>query len=238
MIIVNNKEEAIKCINNIMIKKIFGASGKNIIIEEFIEGEEISLFALVDTNGFVLPLTTAQAHKKIGEGDKGLNTGGMGAYSPVPFINEKDMVELTEKRTPRRLPSWLKVKAPGSAKYLELKQLLKEGALNTVCEEAHCPNIGECWTLGTATFMILGDTCTRACAYCAVNTGKPQEPDLFEPARLAQTVERMKLEYAVITSVDRDDLKDGGASFFASCIRLINKRVPDCKVEVLIPDFN
>ncbi len=148
------------------------------------------------------------------------------------------MVELTEKRTPRRLPSWLKVKAPGSAKYLELKQLLKEGALNTVCEEAHCPNIGECWTLGTATFMILGDTCTRACAYCAVNTGKPQEPDLFEPARLAQTVERMKLEYAVITSVDRDDLKDGGASFFASCIRLINKRVPDCKVEVLIPDFN
>ena len=148
------------------------------------------------------------------------------------------MVELTEKRTPRRLPSWLKVKAPGSAKYLELKQLLKEGALNTVCEEAHCPNIGECWTLGTATFMILGATCTLACAYCAVNTGKPQEPDLFEPARLAQTVERMKLEYAVITSVDRDDLKDGGASFFASCIRLINKRVPDCKVEVLIPDFN
>ena len=148
------------------------------------------------------------------------------------------MVELTEKRTPRRLPSWLKVKAPGSAKYLELKQLLKEGALNTVCEEAHCPNIGECWTLGTATFMILGDTCTRACSYCAVNTGKPKEPDLFEPGRLAQTVERMKLEYAVITSVDRDDLKDGGASFFASCIRLINKRVPDCKVEVLIPDFN
>ena len=148
------------------------------------------------------------------------------------------MVELTEKRTPRRLPSWLKVKAPGSAKYLELKQLLKEGALNTVCEEAHCPNIGECWTLGTATFMILGDTCTRACSYCAVNTGKPNEPDLFEPGRLAQTVERMKLEYAVITSVDRDDLKDGGASFFASCIRLINKRVPDCKVEVLIPDFN
>ena len=97
VIIVNNKEDAIKCINNIMIKKIFGASGKNIIIEEFIEGEEISLFALVDTNGFVLPLTTAQDHKKIGEGDKGLNTGGMGAYSPVPFINEKDMVELTEK---------------------------------------------------------------------------------------------------------------------------------------------
>ena len=148
------------------------------------------------------------------------------------------MVELTKRTTPRRLPSWLKVKAPGSAKYLELKQLLKERSLNTVCEEAHCPNIGECWTMGTATFMILGDTCTRACSYCAVNTGKPQEPDLFEPARLAQTVERMKLEYAVITSVDRDDLEDGGASFFASCIRLINNRVPDCKVEVLIPDFN
>ncbi|PZC44414.1 MAG: lipoic acid synthetase [Chloroflexi bacterium] len=149
-----------------------------------------------------------------------------------------DMVELTKQTTPRRLPSWLKVKAPGSAKYLELKQLLKERSLNTVCEEAHCPNIGECWTMGTATFMILGDTCTRACSYCAVNTGKPQEPDLFEPSRLAQTVERMKLEYAVITSVDRDDLEDGGASFFASCIKLINNRVPDCKVEVLIPDFN
>ena len=148
------------------------------------------------------------------------------------------MVELTKKKTARRLPAWLKVKAPGSAEYLELKQLLREKSLNTVCEEAHCPNIGECWTLGTATFMILGDTCTRACAYCAVNSGKPKDPDIFEPARLAETVERMKLKYAVITSVDRDDLQDGGASFFSSCIRLINNRVPDCKVEVLIPDFD
>lgn len=148
------------------------------------------------------------------------------------------MVELTKKKTARRLPAWLKVKAPGSAEYLELKQLLREKSLNTVCEEAHCPNIGECWTLGTATFMILGDTCTRACAYCAVNSGKPKDPDIFEPARLAETVERMKLKYAVITSVDRDDLQDGGASFFSSCIRLINIRVPDCKVEVLIPDFD
>ena len=139
--------------------------------------------------------------------------------------------------TARRLPEWLKVKAPGSAGYLELRQLVRSEGLNTVCEEAHCPNIGECWDRGTATFMVLGDICTRACSYCAVKTGMPTTLDLQEPLRLAETVERLGLRYAVITSVDRDDLPDGGAFIFAQCIRQIRKRLPSCKVEVLIPDF-
>ena len=120
--------------------------------------------------------------------------------------------------TARRLPEWLKVKAPGSAGYLELRQIVRSEGLNTVCEEAHCPNIGECWDRGTATFMVLGDTCTRACSYCAVKTGMPTTLDLQEPARLGETVERLGLRYAVITSVDRDDLPDGGAFIFAQCI--------------------
>src|SRR5687767_4797077 len=109
--------------------------------------------------------------------------------------------------------------------------------LNTVCEDAHCPNIGECWHHGTATFMILGDVCTRACAYCAVAHGKPTELDVDEPGRVADAVERMRLQYAVITSVDRDDLADGGAFIFAETIRLTRARVPGCRIEVLIPDF-
>lgn len=139
--------------------------------------------------------------------------------------------------TARRLPEWLKVKAPGSAGYLVLRQLVKSEGLNTVCEEAHCPNIGECWDRGTATFMVLGDICTRACSYCAVKTGMPTTLDLQEPVRLAETVERLGLRYAVITSVDRDDLPDGGAFIFAQCVKQIRKRLPSCKVEVLIPDF-
>ena len=144
---------------------------------------------------------------------------------------------MASQATARRLPEWLKVKAPGSAGYLELRQVVRSEGLNTVCEEAHCPNIGECWDRGTATFMVLGDICTRACSYCAVNTGMPTTLDLQEPARLAETVERLGLRYAVITSVDRDDLPDGGAFIFAQCIRQIRKRLPSCKVEVLIPDF-
>ena len=137
----------------------------------------------------------------------------------------------------RRLPPWLKAKMPGGPNYLHLRDLLRGNELHTVCEEAHCPNIGECWERGTATFMILGDICTRACAYCAVKSGVPGTLDLQEPVRLAETVERMGLKYAVITSVNRDDLPDGGAFIFAQCIRQIRKRLPDCKVEVLIPDF-
>ena len=136
-----------------------------------------------------------------------------------------------------RLPDWLKVKAPGSQRYIELKNVMRSQALHTVCEEAQCPNIGECWGRGTATFMILGDTCTRSCRYCAVNTGRPGGIDLQEPARLADTVSEMGLDYCVITSVNRDDLADGGALIFAGCIRKIREQSPGCKVEVLIPDF-
>ncbi len=138
----------------------------------------------------------------------------------------------------RRLPSWLKVRMPGGPNYLELRERLRGAQLHTVCEEARCPNIGECWERKTATFMILGDICTRACSYCAVTTGTPQTLDLGEPVRLAETVERMGLEYAVITSVNRDELTDGGAFIFAECIRQIHKRLPNCKVETLIPDFD
>lgn len=136
-----------------------------------------------------------------------------------------------------RLPQWLKVTMPGGPGYLELKRLMRGQQLHTVCEEAHCPNIGECWERGTATFMILGDICTRRCHYCAVTTGRPQGLDLQEPARLAETVQELGLRYCVITSVNRDDLPDGGAFIFAACISRIRAQSPDCKVEVLIPDF-
>lgn len=134
-------------------------------------------------------------------------------------------------------PDWLKVRAPGSENYLRLKGIMRELKLNTVCEDAHCPNIGECWHHGTATFMILGDVCTRACAYCAVKHGRPATLDLDEPVRVGEAVQAMRLRYAVVTSVDRDDLPDGGAGIFAGTIREIKARVPDCRVEVLIPDF-
>ena len=134
-------------------------------------------------------------------------------------------------------PEWLKVRAPGSENYLRLRGIMRTLKLNTVCEDAHCPNIGECWHHGTATFMILGDVCTRACAYCAVAHGKPGALDLDEPGRVADAVDQMRLQYAVITSVDRDDLPDGGAGIFASTIREIKRRKPDTRVEVLIPDF-
>jgi len=134
-------------------------------------------------------------------------------------------------------PAWLKVKAPGSENFLRLKGLMAELKLNTVCEEAHCPNIGECWHHGTATFMILGDICTRACSYCAVAHGKPGQVDQAEPSRVAHAVAQMALKHAVITSVDRDDLPDGGASIFADTIRQTRAATPDCRIEVLIPDF-
>ena len=136
------------------------------------------------------------------------------------------------------LPEWFKVKMPGSPRYMELQGLMRNHQLHTVCEEAHCPNIGECWGRGTATFMILGDICTRRCHYCAVTTGRPTGIDLQEPSRLAETVRMMGLRYCVITSVNRDDLPDGGAFIFASCIKKIRAEVPGCKVEVLIPDFD
>jgi len=134
-------------------------------------------------------------------------------------------------------PEWLKVRAPGSPSYLRLKGLMRELNLHTVCEEAQCPNIGECWHHGTATFMILGDVCTRACAYCAVAHGRPDPVDEAEPVRVANAIQTLALNYVVITSVDRDDLADGGASVFAAVVRETRARLPECRIEVLIPDF-
>jgi lipoic acid synthetase len=138
---------------------------------------------------------------------------------------------------PDRKPPWLKVRAPGGDNYNRLGALMRELGLHTVCEEAHCPNVGECWEHGTATFMILGDVCTRNCAYCAVAHGRPPVYDIEEPSRVASAVEQMNLRHVVITSVDRDDLPDFGAGIFAETIRQIKRRLPDCSVEVLVPDF-
>lgn len=136
-----------------------------------------------------------------------------------------------------RKPSWLKVPPPGGPKYREIKSMIGEDGLNTVCEEANCPNIGECWERGTATFMILGDVCTRRCGFCNVQTGKPSFNDPLEPLKVANQVKRLGLKHAVVTSVDRDDLPDYGASAFVGVIRSIRMRAPGCKVEILTPDF-
>lgn len=147
---------------------------------------------------------------------------------------------MTSLRETRREPKppWFKAPFPAGERFGHIKDLLRGQSLHTVCEEARCPNIGECFNAGTATFMILGDTCTRACGYCAVKSGRPQPGvDLLEPVRLAQTVATLGLDYAVITSVNRDDLEDGGASIFAACIRAVRHARPGCDVEVLIPDF-
>ena len=154
-----------------------------------------------------------------------------------------EFVQLTSRSrpvsepAPLRKPAWLKVKAPGGANYVGVKHLMRELGLNTVCEEAHCPNIGECWEHKTATFMILGDVCTRNCSYCAVAHGTPAPYDAEEPVRLAEAVTKMGLEHVVITSVDRDDLPNGGAEAFAQCVTEIRQRDPETSVELLIPDF-
>ena len=137
----------------------------------------------------------------------------------------------------KRLARWLKAKAPGSPNYIELKRLSKELKLNTVCESAHCPNIGECWDNRTATFMILGDVCTRSCGFCAIKTGRPQVLDKEEPQRVAAAVARLELHHAVITSVNRDELPDGGAWIFARTLEELHRICPETTVEVLIPDF-
>jgi len=136
-----------------------------------------------------------------------------------------------------RKPPWFKVAAPGGPRYRELTELIRGEGLHTVCQEAACPNVGECWERGTATFMILGDTCTRRCGFCNVKTGKPTQNDPLEPLRVARSVARMGLRHAVVTSVDRDDLPDYGASAFVGVIRSIRLQAPGCRVEVLTPDF-
>lgn len=155
--------------------------------------------------------------------------------TPVQFIRGRRVKDAILNREPK--PEWLKVRAPGSENYLRLRGLMRSLNLHTVCEEAHCPNIGECWHHGTATFMIMGDVCTRACGYCNVRHGAPVPLDRDEPAKLAHAVEQMALDYVVVTSVDRDDLPDFGASVFAETVRAIKARRPECRVEVLIPDF-
>lgn len=134
-------------------------------------------------------------------------------------------------------PAWIRAKAPSGANYEEVRSLVESARLHTVCQSANCPNIGECWHARTATFMILGDTCTRNCRFCAVSHGRPAPADEDEPRRVAEAVAYLKLKHAVITSVTRDDLPDGGAHIFAETIRLIRELVPSCSVEVLIPDF-
>ena len=144
---------------------------------------------------------------------------------------------MTAQTMAQRKPEWLKVRFPGGPNHLRLKRLMRQQGLHTVCEEAHCPNIGECWEAGTATFMILGDICTRACGFCAVTSGRPKALDYEEPIRVARAVQQMALGHAVVTSVNRDDTPDGGASVFAATIRAIRRLSPGTTVEVLIPDF-
>ena len=146
---------------------------------------------------------------------------------------------ISEQQTPKpqRRPDWIKVQAPGGDTYAWLQSLMRKKELHTVCEEAACPNMGECWQSGTATFLVLGDICTRACRFCDVKHGKPAELDWEEPERVAQAVKAMELKHAVITSVNRDDRADGGAPIFAAIIRRIRELAPACSVEVLIPDF-
>jgi lipoic acid synthetase len=137
----------------------------------------------------------------------------------------------------RRHPDWIKVRAPGGESFSATKRVVQELALHTVCEEAHCPNIAECWGHRTATFMLLGDVCTRNCGYCAVAHGRPLAVDPLEPDRVAEGVARLGLRHVVVTSVDRDDLPDGGAGHFAATARAIRQRIPECAIEVLTPDF-
>jgi lipoic acid synthetase len=166
--------------------------------------------------------------------------------SPVPGEKQKSLAKTARSRAtipivpagaPLRKPEWIRVRAPSSPRYAEVKRILRENALHTVCEEASCPNIGECFSQGTATFMILGELCTRRCPFCDVAHGRPLPPDPDEPRHLGDSVAALRLRYVVITSVDRDDLRDGGAQHFVDCIRAVRERSPGTTIEVLVPDF-
>lgn len=148
--------------------------------------------------------------------------------NPIPIVPVESLLAK---------PAWIRTTAPFNARFTEIKSMLRELKLVTVCEEASCPNIGECFGRGTATFMILGELCTRRCPFCDVAHGRPEPPDPAEPANLAEAIARLNLRYVVVTSVDRDDLRDGGASHFAACIAAIRERSPTIKIEVLVPDF-
>lgn len=156
----------------------------------------------------------------------------------MPGKSTRDRINPEEiDTTPRRRPSWIRVRAPRGDNFENLLHLMRQKSLHTVCEEAGCPNIGECWGSGTATFLMLGDVCTRTCGFCDVKHGRPEKLDWEEPERIAQSVKSMNLKHAVITSVNRDERRDGGAPIFAIVIRRIRELVPGCSVEVLIPDF-
>lgn len=150
------------------------------------------------------------------------------------------MSEVKEGKTPSekpRKPKWLRVKLPTGKDYKQVRDVVSENKLHTICESGNCPNMGECWGAGTATFMILGNVCTRSCGFCAVSTGKPEEVDVFEPRRVADSVKLMKVKHAVLTSVDRDDLNDGGSEIWVATVRAIRKQSPTTTLETLIPDF-
>lgn len=138
----------------------------------------------------------------------------------------------------KRLPHWMKMKMPGGKLYMDVKEVVAKNNLHTICTSGNCPNIGECWAEGTATFMILGDICTRACKFCAVKTGKPEQLDQNEPHRLVESIRKMKVRHAVLTSVDRDDLPDKGSGFWAETISVLKKELPELTMETLIPDFD
>jgi lipoic acid synthetase len=168
--------------------------------------------------------------------------------SPLPPSNAAGVKHKGNRKTsripikvitaePLRKPEWIRVRAPSSPRFYEIKRILREHNLHTVCEEASCPNIGECFGKGTATFMIMGDICTRRCPFCDVGHGRPNPLDAEEPANLANTIAALRLKYVVVTSVDRDDLRDGGAQHFVDCIRAVRARSPATQIEVLVPDF-
>jgi len=154
----------------------------------------------------------------------------------IPEQRHPEKAHRADKAQPKK-PSWIRVKAPTSVAYKETRNIMRDNNLVTVCEEAGCPNVGECWSQGHATMMIMGDICTRGCTFCNIATGRPDALDVFEPGRVAAAVEKLGLNHVVITSVDRDDLKDGGAEHFAQTIRAIRQRSPATTIEILTPDF-
>jgi lipoic acid synthetase len=209
--------------------------GRPVTIEEVVEELSLSFVATFEypiRETQIGAFVRGQGRSRRFEVDRFLQDGTFAARPEKSGPTERGRLPGEPER-----PEWMRVRAQMGAEYTDLKSLMRGLDLNTVCEEAGCPNIYECWSQGTATLMILGDRCTRACSFCDVTTGKPTEVDIFEPARAAAAVEQMGLRHAVVTSVNRDDLDDGGAAIFASTIREIRKRVPTCDVEVLIPDF-
>ncbi len=155
----------------------------------------------------------------------------------IPVASDSSAGWQPDPQHPRRRPPWIKVRAPGGETYAQVQGLMRQKSLNTVCEEAQCPNLGECWGHGTATFLMMGDTCTRSCGFCDIKTGRPSPLDWAEPNRIAEAVRAMRLRHVVITSVNRDERADGGAPIFAMVIRRIRQLQPGCSIEVLIPDF-